>query len=129
MMYDCCMRTRLTLVVLIAVGILGGILLRYEQSRPTDLSGLSGSRHNGPSVSSSQELPVVSLTKNGTLYLNKDMVRIDDLGKVIRQQFGSKMKAVYLRADKDAAFDPIAQVLTVLGAGGIQVKVVSQPRG
>jgi biopolymer transport protein ExbD len=71
----------------------------------------------------------VSLTKDGTLYLNKDMVRIDDLGKVIRQQFGSKMKAVYLRADKDAAFDPIAQVLTVLGAGGIQVKVVTQPRG
>ena len=98
MMYDCCMRTRLTLVVLIAVGILGGILLRYEQSRPADLSGLSGSRHNGPSVSSSQELPVVSLTKNGTLYLNKDMVRIDDLGKVIRQPFGSKVKAFYLPA-------------------------------
>ena len=122
------MRTRLTLVVLIAVGILGGILLRYEQSRPADLSGLSGGP-NGPSVSSSPELPVVSLTKNGTLYLNKDMVRIDDLGKVIRQQFGSKVQAVYLRADKDTAFGPIAQVLTVLGAGGFQVKVVTQPRG
>ena len=71
----------------------------------------------------------MSLTKNGTLYLNKDMVRIDDLGKVIRQQFGSKVQAVYLRADKDTAFDPIAQVLTVLGAGGFQVKVVTQPRG
>ena len=129
MMYDFRMRTRFTVVLSIAVCILGGVLLRYEQSRPADLSGLYSSRHNGPSVSSSQELPVVSLTKNGTLYLNKDMVRIDDLGKVIRQQFGSKVQAVYLRADKDTAFGPIAQVLTVLGAGGFQVKVVTQPRG
>ena len=54
---------------------------------------------------------------------------IIDLGKVIRQQFGSKVKAVYLRADKETAFDPIAQDLTVLGAWGFQVKVVAQPRG
>ena len=52
-----------------------------------------------------------------------------DLGKVIRQQFGSKVKAVYLRADKDTAFEPIAQVLAVLEAGGFQVKTVTQPRG
>jgi biopolymer transport protein ExbD len=125
MMYDCCMRTRLTLVVLIAVGIFGGILLRYEQSRPAYVSGLSGSH----SISSAQEPPVVSLTKNGTLHLNKDMVQIDDLGKVIRQQFGSKVNAVYVRADKDTPFQPIARVLTALGAGGFQVKVVTQPRG
>ena len=123
------MRTRLTLVALIAVCILGGILLRYEQSRPADLSGLYGSGHNGPSLSSAQELPVVSLTKNGTLYLNRGMVRIGDLGKLIRQKFGSKVKAVYLRADKDTAFEPIAQVLAVLEAGGFQVKTVTQPRG
>jgi hypothetical protein len=51
-----------------------------------------------PSASSAPELPVVSLTKDGTLYLNKDMVQIDDLGKVIRQPFGSKVKAFYLPA-------------------------------
>jgi hypothetical protein len=32
-------------------------------------------------------------------------------GLYIRQQFGSKVKAVYLRTDKDTAFEPIAQVL------------------
>jgi len=76
---------------------------------------------------SAQELPVVNLTKDGTLYLNKDMVHIDDLGNAIRQQFGSKAKAVYVRADKDTVFQPIAQVLDVLGAGGFQVNVVTQP--
>jgi biopolymer transport protein ExbD/biopolymer transport protein TolR len=76
---------------------------------------------------SAQELPVVNLTKDGTLYLNKDMVQIDDLGKAIRQQFGTTVKAVYVRADKDTVFQPIAQVLAVLGAGGFQVNVVTQP--
>ena len=76
---------------------------------------------------STQELPVVNLTKDGTLYLNKDMVQIDDLGKTIRQQFGDKVKGVYVRADKDTVFQPIAQVLAVLGAGGFQVNVVTQP--
>src|SRR6516164_6989704 len=66
---------------------------------------------------SAQELPVVNLTTDGTLYLNKDMVHIYDLGNAIRQQFGSKAKAVYVRADKDTVFQPIAQVLAVLGAG------------
>jgi biopolymer transport protein ExbD len=76
---------------------------------------------------SAQDLPVVNLTKDGTLYLNKDMVQIDDLGNTIRQQFGGKVKAVYVRADKDTVFQPIAQVLAVLGAGGFQVNVVTQP--
>jgi len=76
---------------------------------------------------SAQDLPVVNLTKDGTLYLNKDMVQIDDLGRTIRQQFGNKVKAVYVRADKDTVFQPIAQVLAVLGAGGFQVNVVTQP--
>ena len=130
MMYDSRMRTRLTLVALVAIGIFGGILLlRYEQSRPASISELFGSGPSGPSSSFAPELPVVSVTKDGTLYLNENMVRIDDLNKFIRERFGSKVKAVYLRADKDTAFQPIAQVLTALGAGGFQIKTVTQPRG
>lgn len=30
---------------------------------------------------------------------------------------------------KDTTFQPIAEVLNVLGAGGFQVKMVTQPRG
>jgi biopolymer transport protein ExbD len=74
-----------------------------------------------------QELPVVNLTKDGTLYLDKDTVHIDDLGRAIQQRYGGKAKAVYVRADKDTVFEPIAQVLAVLGAQGFQVNVVTQP--
>jgi biopolymer transport protein ExbD len=76
---------------------------------------------------SAQDLPIVQITKDGLVYLNKDAVDINDLGRVIHEKFGGKAKAVYVRADKDTVFNPIAQVLSELGAQGFQVNVVTQP--
>lgn len=73
-----------------------------------------------------QELPVVTLTKDGLTYLNEKPTNINELGTAIRQRFGSA-KAVYVRADKDTVFDPIAQVLAILGQAGFQVNIVTQP--
>src|SRR5664280_3918989 len=42
-----------------------------------------------------QELPVVSITKDGTTYLNEKPVNINDLQAVIRARFGTA-KAVYV---------------------------------
>jgi len=75
---------------------------------------------------SAQELPVVNLTKDGLVYLNKDMVNVNDLNRAIVQRFG-KTKAVYVRADKDTVFNLVAQVLAELGQGGFQMNVVTQP--
>ncbi len=75
---------------------------------------------------SAQDLPVVTLTKDGAMYLNDKPVNINDLQSTIQQRFG-KAKAVYVRADKETIFDPIAQVLATLGQAGIQVNVVTQP--
>lgn len=76
---------------------------------------------------SAQDLPIVQISKDGLVYLNKDAVNINELGTVIHQKFGSKAKAVYVRADKDTVFQPIATVLAELGAQGFQVNVVTQP--
>ena len=73
-----------------------------------------------------QDLPVVNITKDGVTYLNEKPVNIDVLAQTITQRFG-KTKAVYVRADKDTIFDPIAQVMSTLGAAGLQVNVVTQP--
>jgi biopolymer transport protein ExbD len=80
-----------------------------------------------PTRETAQDLPVVNLTKDGLVYLNKDQVNIHDLGKVIHERFGAKAKGVYVRADKDTVFQPIATVLAELGAQGFQVNVVTQP--
>jgi biopolymer transport protein ExbD len=74
-----------------------------------------------------QELPVVNLTKDGDVYLNKDPVNINDLGRVIHERFGGGAKAVYVRADGETVFQPVASVLATLGAQGFQVNIVTQP--
>ena len=79
-----------------------------------------------PVKETAQELPVVQITKDGVTYLNEKPVNVNNLRSAIQQRFG-KAKAVYVRADKDTIFDPIAQVLALLGQAGYQVQVVTQP--
>jgi biopolymer transport protein ExbD len=75
---------------------------------------------------SAQEMPVVTITKDGVTKLNTDDVNIADLPATIRRKYG-KAKGVYVRADKETIWDPIAQVTAELGAAGFQVNMVTQP--
>ena len=75
---------------------------------------------------SAKELPVVNITKDGNLYLNDKAVNIHDLPAEIARRFAGA-KAVYLRADRETVWDPIAVVMSELGAAKLQVNVVTQP--
>jgi biopolymer transport protein ExbD len=75
---------------------------------------------------SAKELPVVSIQKDGTTFLNEKPININELSAAIQQRFG-KAKNVYVRADKDTIWDPIAQVLATLGESKIGVNMVTQP--
>jgi biopolymer transport protein ExbD len=75
---------------------------------------------------SAQEMPVVTITKEGVIKLNTSDVNINDLAATIRQKYG-KAKGVYVRADRETIYDPIAQVTSELGAAGFQVNLVTQP--
>jgi biopolymer transport protein ExbD len=73
-----------------------------------------------------RDLPVVTLTKDGELYLGEKPANINEVGKLIRERY-PKSDAVYVRADKGTVFDPIAQVFDRLGADGFKVNVVTEP--
>src|SRR5579871_3020478 len=73
-----------------------------------------------------RDLPTVTISKDGTTYLNEKPININDLQTAIVQRFG-KTKSVYVRADKETIVDPIAQVMAVLGQSGFQVNIVTQP--
>ena len=73
-----------------------------------------------------KEMPVVSITKKGTSYLNGQPTNIHDLAAAIHRRFG-KVKGVYVSADKEAIWDVITQVTAELGGGGFQVNMVTQP--
>lgn len=74
-----------------------------------------------------QELPVISIPKGGDVYLNGKPIRLVDLKQEIIQKFGGKVKGVYVMADRETIWDPIAQVTAELGAAGFQVNMVTQP--
>jgi biopolymer transport protein ExbD len=73
-----------------------------------------------------QELPVVTLTRDGRLYLNDQMVNINQIGAAVEAKFG-KNQAVYVRADKETIWETVAQVISMLGDAGIKVNAVTQP--
>jgi len=75
---------------------------------------------------SAQELPVVTLTRDGRLYLNEQPVNINELGEAIQKRFGPGQE-VYLRADKATIFDTVAQVASALGEAKFKVNLVTQP--
>jgi biopolymer transport protein ExbD len=73
-----------------------------------------------------QELPVVTMTKNGEIFLADKPVNINLLGETIRSRY-PRQNGVYLRADKGTVWDPIAQVISALGEAKLDVRVVTQP--
>ncbi len=75
---------------------------------------------------SAQELPVVTITKDGETTLNGAPVNINDMNATIHQKFANA-KGVYVRADKDTVWNIIAQVMAELGEGKFQVNMVTQP--
>jgi biopolymer transport protein ExbD len=73
-----------------------------------------------------QDLPVVSITKNGESFLNDKPININLLAQGVRQRFHGAT-AVYVRADKETPWDPIAQIVAELGEARFEVKMVTAP--
>lgn len=73
-----------------------------------------------------QDLPVVSITKNGESFLNDKPININLLAQGIRQRFHNP-SAVYVRADRETPWDPIAQIVAELGDAKFEVKMVTAP--
>src|SRR5579885_2767431 len=73
-----------------------------------------------------QDLPVVSITKRGESYLNDKPVNINALAAAVRQRFHNAT-AVYVRADKETPWDPIAQIVAELGEAKFEVRMVTAP--
>src|SRR4051794_38103913 len=62
-----------------------------------------------------KELPVVSVSKTGDLYLGKEGININQLAGQVRSRYPGQ-EAVYVRADALTKYDILAQVLATLGA-------------
>jgi biopolymer transport protein ExbD len=73
-----------------------------------------------------QDLPVVEITKDGESFLNGKPIDIHALADGIHTRFHNAT-AVYVRADKQTPWDPIAQIVAELGDAKFEVKMVTAP--
>lgn len=89
-----------------------------------------GMEVNVPEVKSTQDsaedLPVVSISRSGNLFLNEKPAKINTLVEDISSRYKGQT-AVYLRADRATPFDPIAQVMDALNKK-FQIRVVVKPQ-
>lgn len=74
-----------------------------------------------------EELPVVSVTRSGRIYLNERPVNINEISSEVQKRF-KNAKNVYVMADKATVYDPIAQVISTLDEAHLGVKLVTKPQ-
>ncbi len=75
---------------------------------------------------SAHDLPVITISKTGEFTLNGSPVNINEVKETIHAKYPNA-KAVYIRADKEAIWDVVAQMTAEVGAAGFQVNMVTQP--
>jgi biopolymer transport protein ExbD len=74
-----------------------------------------------------KDLPIITIDKTGDYTLNgAHDINIHTLVNEIHRRFPGAT-GVYVRADRDTTWDPIAQVTAELGQGKLQVYMVTQP--
>jgi biopolymer transport protein ExbD len=76
---------------------------------------------------STKDLPIVEISKTGEVYFGKNPAPMVKLAGMIRQKYGDNPAAVYIRADAETPWDPIAQVMSILSDAKLPVSIVTQP--
>jgi biopolymer transport protein ExbD len=80
-------------------------------------------------ATSTKESPaVVQISKSGEMFLGKNPVDINRLVGDVRSRYPGQ-QSVFVRADAETPFDPIANVLAVLGEAKFNVQIMTQPDG
>jgi biopolymer transport protein ExbD len=73
-----------------------------------------------------RDLPIVTITKEGDVYLGDKTINLNELGSTVLSRYG-KSQTVYVRSDKATPFEIVAQVLAELGEAKVGVSVVTKP--
>ena len=77
-------------------------------------------------ASSVKELPIVTISPTGEVYLGSAPISLPKLGSEIHARFPGQT-AVYVKADKTTQYEPIAQVLVALQTAKIGANMVTRP--
>ncbi len=80
-------------------------------------------------ITGTEELLVVTIAKNGKVYLNDNVMTLDDLGKKLRAIHKLQAdKQVYLRADQDVRYGLVMRTIAEIKQAGIErLGMVTRP--
>ncbi|HEU4639933.1 MAG TPA: protein TolR [Candidatus Binatia bacterium] len=80
-------------------------------------------------IPGTDELLVVSIAKNGKIYLNDNVMSLDELGAKMRAiRINLADKQVYVRADQDVRYGLVMQTIAELKQAGIErVGMITRP--
>jgi biopolymer transport protein ExbD/biopolymer transport protein TolR len=73
-----------------------------------------------------REMPVISVTRDGNSYLNDKPVNINSIAEAVHARFGNATE-VYIKADRGVVWDALAQVVSACGDAKLKVNMVTQP--
>jgi biopolymer transport protein ExbD len=73
-----------------------------------------------------QNLPVINITRDAKIYLGDTPVGIHSMADEIARRYKGA-KAVYVRADKETVVDPLFQVVSTLNVAKYDVMLVTKP--
>jgi biopolymer transport protein ExbD/biopolymer transport protein TolR len=73
-----------------------------------------------------REMPVISVTRDGNTYLNDQPVNVHAIGEAVHNRFGNASE-VYIKADRGVIWDALAQVVSACGDAKLKVNMVTQP--
>ena len=76
-------------------------------------------------TSSVKDLPVVTVSAKDEVYLGSQPERLVDLAAAIHAKYPGQ-NAVYIKADKQATWEVVAQVAATLGTGKFDLNFVTQ---
>ena len=76
-------------------------------------------------ATATKDLPIVSITKAGELYLGKNPININRLVDEIHNRYPGQ-SAVYIKADRQTTMDIGVNVMSVLGNAKFGINVVTQ---
>ena len=72
-----------------------------------------------------KDLPVVTITKDGNLFLGKDPVKLVELTDRLKEKYAGQ-EAVYIKADRLTTMDIGVKVMNELGHANFKINMVSQ---
>lgn len=79
------------------------------------------------SSSTVKDLPVLSITRDGTMKLNEEPVKnIANLGDQVRARFGQNVNEIYIRGDRNLVLGTFVQVLNAVQQANLKVNVVAR---